>query len=150
MDDAAFAPGAPEVELDARDGLPVHVDGERGRMGRVVLTNERILLTDTVAGTGSVLGELVAAGVEARRQKAAGGPTEIARITELRAGRTQQRRLLPDLYELTLADGSTCRTHRKLRKKWDTTIQRLLTERHGFAVTADEATGGWRAAPPTT
>jgi hypothetical protein len=50
--------------------------------------------------------------------------------------------MLPDLYELTLTDGSTCRTHRKLHKKWDATIRRLLTERHGAAVVEDARTAG--------
>ena len=49
----------------------------------------------------------------------------------------QERRLIPDLYELTLADGRTVRIHRKLRKKWDATIRRLLTERHGATVSED-------------
>jgi hypothetical protein len=67
------------------------------------------------------------------------------RLADLRGGRLQRRRLIPNLYELTLADGSTFRTHRSLRKRWDETIRRLLSERHALTVTHDG--DGWRAEP---
>ena len=54
--------------------------------------------------------------------------------------------MLPDLFELTFAEGTTCRTHRKLHKKWDATIRRLLTERHGAEVVED-GPDGWRVEP---
>jgi hypothetical protein len=143
MDDAAFAPGGPEVDLDRQDGTPVFVEGARGKMGSIVLTNDRIVFAHKSYGpTGNIVGDLVAAGLEARSTQKAGGPQEILRIADLRGGRVQRRRLLPDLYELTLADGSTCRLHRALRKKWDPTIRRLLSERHGRAVREDG--DGWR------
>jgi hypothetical protein len=57
----------------------------------------------------------------------------------------QHRKMLPDLYMLTRADGKTCRLHRGLRKKWDPTIRRLLAERHGLSVSDDG--DGWRVEP---
>lgn len=148
MDDAVFHPGTPEVEISRREGMPMFVSGERGKMGEVMLTNDRILFTDkTFGATGvNIIGDLAASAVQAHKdKKTGGGPREILRVTDLRAGRMQRRRLLPDLYELTLADGSICRTHRRLKKRWDETIRRLLSERHGLTV-ADDG-DGWRASP---
>ena len=53
--------------------------------------------------------------------------------------------MVPDLYVLTLADGRSVRTHRKLRKRWDPTIRRLLTDRHGATITQDG--DAWHAEP---
>jgi hypothetical protein len=144
MDGSAFAPDTPEVEIDRIDGMPVMVDGERGRMGDVVLTNDRILYGEKFGPTGNVLGDLAASALEVRSEKKAGGPRVAARLADVRGAKLQRRRLLPDLYVLTLEGGSRCRTHRKLRRKWDDTIRRLLTERHGLAV-VDEGADGWRA-----
>lgn len=147
MDDAVFAAGTPEVEIDRQDGMPVHIEGERGAMCNLALTNDRILGVDQkfgTAGSESITGSLIAEFLQARSEAKAGGPREIVRLAEIRGARLQRRRLLPDLYELTLADGSTCRTHRKLRKKWDATIRRLLTERHGIS-SLEDVEDGWRA-----
>lgn len=70
---------------------------------------------------------------------------ELVRLPDLRGGRIQALRVVPDLYELTLEDGRAVRVHRKLRKKWDGTIRRLLSERHGAAVI--QGGDGWRAEP---
>jgi hypothetical protein len=146
MDDAAFVRGPPEVEIDKRDGMPVAVQGERGKMGRVVLTNDRIVFSHNSTGaSGSLVGGLVEGALQDRAERKAGGPQQLVSLAELRGGRMQRRRLLPDLYELTRADNTTCRLHRKLRKRWDATIRRLLSERHGLTVTDDG--DGWRAEP---
>jgi hypothetical protein len=146
VDDSAFAPGTPEVELDRIDGVPVHVDGERGRMGDVVLTNDRIVYGEKFGPTGSLIGGLAEAALEARSEKKAGGPRIAATLSDVRGASLTRRRLLPDLYVLTMEDGSRCRTHRKLRKKWDDVIRRLLTERHGMTVVHENA-DGWTAEP---
>jgi hypothetical protein len=129
--------------------MPVFVSGERGKMGLVVLTNDRIVFTDKTFGgpTGNIIGDLAGSAVQSRKDKkgGGGGPRELLRLSDLRGGRMQRRRLLPNLYELTLADGSTCRTHRRMRKRWDDNIRRLLSERHGLTVADDGA--GWRAEP---
>ena len=138
-----FAPGTPEVEIGHKDGLPVAVDGEKGRMGKVVLTNDRIIFASSSLGpSGNILGDVVAAALESRADSKAGGPAELVRLAELRSGGVDRRRMLPDLYELRLADGGRVRLHRSLRKKWDPTIRRLLAERHGLTVRDDG--DGWR------
>jgi len=146
MDDAAFAPDTPEVEIFRKDGTPVAIEGERGKMGEIMLTNERILLTHESFGpSGTLVGGIVELAAEGVANRGAKGPREIVRLSQLRAGGTQRRRMIPDLYMLTLADGSTVRLHRVLRKKWDPTIRRLISERHGLTVTDDG--DGWRAEP---
>jgi hypothetical protein len=140
-DEAAFARGTPEVEIDRRDGMPVYVQHEKNDMGDLTLTNDRILFVSNKLGaTGTLIGDLVGSALQGDQKR-----HEIVRLADLRGGRMQNRRLVPDLYELTLADGRSVRIHRKLRKKWDATIRRLLTERHGVTVTQDG--DGWRAEP---
>jgi hypothetical protein len=141
VDDAAFAPGTPEVEIDRRTGMPVYIQGEKNDMGDLTLTNDRILfVSNRMGSTGNLIGDLIGSALQGDQKK-----HEIVRLADLRGGRTQNRRLVPDLYELTLADGRSVRIHRKLRKKWDADIRRLLSERHGAAVTEDGDT--WRAEP---
>ena len=141
MDDAVFAPGTPEVEIDRRSGMPLYIQDEKNDMGDLTLTNDRILFVSNKLGsTGNLIGDLVGSALQGDQNK-----HEIVRLTDLRAGRMQHRRLILDLYELTLADGRTVRIHRKLRKKWDATIRRLLTDRHGVTVTPDGE--AWRADP---
>jgi hypothetical protein len=43
VDDQAFAPGTPEVQLDEVPNQPIWSEGKRARIGSVVLTNDRIL-----------------------------------------------------------------------------------------------------------
>lgn len=145
MQEEAFAPGAPEVELEQRRGIAVSVRGERGKMGTAVLTNDRILFTQQkfAAAGGGLLEAVVADQLQKRHERKAGGPQEVLALAELRGARMNRRRLLPDLYEFTLADGSTCWLSRDVRKTWDPAIRRLLVERHGRTV-VDDGEGGWR------
>ncbi|MEA2167381.1 MAG: hypothetical protein QOF76_681 [Solirubrobacteraceae bacterium] len=139
MDEAAFAAGTPEVELDRRDGMPMYLEGEKNDMGDLTLTNDRILFVSNKAGpTGNLIGDLIGSALQGDQKK-----HEIAHLTDLRGGGIQSRRLIPDLYELTLADGRSLRIHRKLYEKWDSTIRRALAERHGVTVTEDG--DAWRA-----
>jgi hypothetical protein len=64
-------------------------------------------------------------------------------LAEVRGARPVKRRFLPDLYEFTMADGSTCRIAAKTSKNWTPTIRRLLTERHGLNV-YDDGDHWWR------
>ena len=133
MDDAAFSPDAPEVEIDRRDGMPLYIEGEKNDMGDLTLTNDRILFVSNKLGaSGNLVGDLIGSALQGDQKK-----HEVVRLADLRGGRMQTRRLVPDLYELTLADGGRVRTHRKLHKRWDAKIRRLLTERHGATVTDD-------------
>ena len=109
-----------------------------------MLTNDRLLFVSNKLGaSGNLIGDLIGSALQGDQKK-----HEVVRIADLRGGRIQTRRLVPDLYELTLADGGRVRTHRKLHKRWDATIRRLLTDRHGATVTDDG--DAWRAEPATT
>jgi hypothetical protein len=145
MADDAFAPGTPEGELEQRGGIAVSVRGERGKMGTVVLTNDRLLFTQQKFATagGGVLAAVAADQLQKRYERKSGGPREVLALAGLRGAGLKRRRLLPDLYEFTLDDGSTCWVSRDLRETWDPTIRRLLAERHQRRV-VDDGEDGWR------
>jgi hypothetical protein len=101
--------------------LPLFVQGEKNDMGDLTLTNDRILFVSNKLGhSGNIIGDLIGGALEGKQ-----GKHEITRLADLRAGRMQNRRVVPDL--------------------WDATIRRLLTQRHGAAVTEDG--DAWRAEP---
>jgi hypothetical protein len=144
--DEAYAPSTPEAEVGHRNGAAVSIGGERGKMGTVVLTNDRILFTQqkfAQTGTGGLLGALVVDQLQKRSERKAGGPTEVFALPEVRSAYLKKRRMLPDLYEFELADGSTCWFSKDIRKNWDGTIRRLLAERHGRTV-VDDGEDAWR------
>ena len=147
MDEQAFSPEASEIELAVRGGEPLMLEGQRGKLGTLVLTNDRILFTHqkfAASAGGGVLAVLVAGELQRRSEKKAGGPMEVAAISEIRGGAPAKRRFLPDLYELRLDDGSSFRISLKQGERWEPAIRRLLAERHGRAL-SDEGDGGWRA-----
>ena len=139
MGDEAFVPGTDEVELEHKSGIACSIRGERGKMGTVALTNDRILFTQQKFGSaqGGVLGAIVADQLQKRSERKAGGASEVLALQEIRRARLNRRRFLPDLYEFTLEDGSVCWVSHEMRKKWDPTIRRLLSERHGLSVVDD-------------
>ena len=145
MGDEAFTPGTDEVELEHNGGTACSIRGERGKLGTVVLTNDRILFSQQkfASADGGVLGALVADQLQKRSERKAGGPREVLALGELRGARLNRRRLLPDLYEFTLEDGSICWVSHNVRKTWDPTIRRLLAERHGRTV-VDDGEESWR------
>ena len=139
--DDAFSPESPEIQLDQRGGTGVVIQGERGKLGWVALTNDRVLFTQqkfaASPGTG-VLAAAVARGLQKRSEKKAGGPREVFSLTEVRSARFVKRRWpLGDVYEFTLADDTTCGLGKSLLKAWDAQIRRLLTERHSRTVVDD-------------
>ena len=147
MDEAAFSLDAPETELEVRGGEPLMLEGERGKLGTLVLTNDRILFTQkkfVSASGGGALAALVAGGLQRRSEKKAGGPMEVALIAEIRGGAPAKRKFLPDLYAFTLEAGSGFRVSLKNGERWEPTIRRLLSDRHGRTV-SDEGDGAWRA-----
>lgn len=145
VDDQAFAPGTPEVQLDAVPNQPIWSEGKR-RIGSILLTNDRILVIKDAGGgppTGLVA-QLLSAPLEilAHANERAQVVVILADVTR---ARVVPRRLVADLYEFTLADGSTCRFGKHLQTRWDPMIQRLMTERHNRPV-VDEGSSGWRVA----
>ena len=146
MGDEVFTPGTDEAEVEVRKGSAVSIGGERGKMGTVVLTNDRILFTQqkfAQSGTGGVLGALVIDQLQKRSERKAGGPTEVFALPEVRKAYLKKRRMLPDLYEFELDDGSTCWFSKDIRKHWDGTIRRLLSARPGRTV-VDDGDDAWR------
>ena len=147
MNDEAFVPGTPEADVEVRRGEPLLLEGQRGKLGTMVLTNDRILWTHqkfaSTAG-GGVLAELVAQQLQKRSERKAGGPMEVCQLAEVTSATPVKRRFLPDLYELGLSDGSSFRISVGLRKAWDPIIRRLLTDRHGRTI-SDGGDGSWRA-----
>jgi hypothetical protein len=120
--------------------------GERGKIGFVTLTNDRILFSqqkfDSAPGTGAVAA-LVAHQLQKRSEKKSGGPREVLSLADIRSAKKIRRPLRGDLYEFTLADGSTCGVGGSAGKPWDPKLRRLLTERHGRTL-ADDAEDAWR------
>ena len=73
MDEAAFAPGTPEVEIDRRTGMPVYIQDEKNDMGDLTLTNDRILFVSNKLGaSGRLIGDLIGS------TRSSGSPTSAA------------------------------------------------------------------------
>jgi hypothetical protein len=146
VDDRAFAPGTPEVQLDEVPNQPIWSEGKRAKIGSVVLTNDRILFIKDAAGAppSGLVAQVLSAPLEMLAQ-ASERAQVVVTLPELAGARVVPRRLVADLYDFTLGDGATCRFGKHLRERWDPTIQRLMTERHNRPV-VDEGTSGWRVA----
>jgi hypothetical protein len=122
------------------------VEGKRAKIGSLASTNDRIILVKDVGGAGGagLVESLLAAPWE--MLAAATERTQVvAALPEVTGAGVVPRRLLADLYEFRLADGSTRRLGKQLGKRWEPVIHRLLTERHRRSVVS-EGTGGWRVA----
>jgi hypothetical protein len=146
MEDVAFSPGSPEAEIEQRSRVLLMPQGERGKIGFVTLTNDRILFSqqkfDSTPGSGAVAA-LVAHQLQKRAEKKAGGPREVLSLSDIQSVRRVRRPLRGDLYEFTLTNGSTCGLGASAGKAWDPKIRRLLTERHGRTL-ADAGEGSWQ------
>jgi hypothetical protein len=149
MGEEAYTPGSPEVELAREGGQPIKLEEERGKLGWVMLTNDRVLFTHQKFGSspgGGAIAGGVAAALQKRSEKKAGGPRELFQLSEVGSGEPVKRRLLPDMFQFNLTDGLTCRLSDGLGEKWGPMIRRLLVERHGLIV-ADDGAGGWAVSP---
>jgi hypothetical protein len=146
MDEAAFAPDAPEAKLDQLPSQPVWVQGKRAKIGSIALTNDRILFVEGAsgAGEGGLIESLLSAPLEMLAE-AKERARVVVTLPQLTGGTVVPRRLVADLYEFTHADGSKCRVGKHIGERWEPTIHRLLTERHGRSVSR-EGTAGWRVA----
>jgi hypothetical protein len=142
-DDSAYSPGAPETDIDHAEGCPAEVNDGRGRRGDLTLTNDHIRFGVPKHGptTGNIIGDLAAGALE--HSSSSKQPDVLLTIAEVRAAGTRKRRLLPDLYEFTQADGDTCRFPMKQGRKWEPIVRRLLVERHGCTV-VDDGSHAWR------
>jgi hypothetical protein len=144
VDDQAFRPDSPEIQLDEVPTQPVWIQGRRATVGSVVLTNDRILFIKDASGSpqSGLVGQLLSAPLDALAQALERAQVVVS-LPEVTGGKVVRRRLVADLYEFTLADGSTCRFGNHLGERWEQTVHRLLTERHGRSIVPDGA-GAWR------
>jgi hypothetical protein len=144
VDDRAFASDSPEVQLDEVPTQPVWIQGKRSMVGSVVLTNDRILFIKSASGApqSGLVGHLLSAPLDALAQALERAQVVVS-LPDVTGAKVVPRRLVADLYEFTLADGSTCRFGKHLGERWEHTIHRLLTERHGRSIVPDRA-GAWR------
>jgi hypothetical protein len=142
VDERTFQPGTPEVQIEEVPTMPVWIGDRRAQVGSLVLTNDRMLwIKETGAGAAeSVITELLATPgqVLARAREEA---QVLMPLGELARARIVPRRVVANLYEFTLADGSIFRIGARLAQRWEPTIQRLLTERHQRSVVRDDSEG---------
>ena len=148
MAEEVFTAGSPEVDVNSSRKSLVMQEGERGKIGTVVLTNDRMLFTqqkfDSGVG-GGALGALVAEGLQKRSEKKSGGPRELFSLSEVQGIKKVRRRMRGDIYEFTLIDGTTCAVDAKAMKGWNETVLRLLAERHGRTV-SEVGEDAWQVA----
>lgn len=144
VDDRAFASDSPEVQLDEVPTQPVWIQGKRSTVGSVVLTNDRILFIRGASGSpqSGLVGQLLSVPLDALAQALERAQVVVS-LPDVTGAKVVPRRLVADLYEFRLADGSTCRFGKHLGERWEQTIHRLLTQRHGRSIVPDGA-GAWR------
>lgn len=143
VDEAAFLPGTPEVELEehrdvlAGQGWP--------KMGRALLTNDRIVFVDqkfnegAAAASGGILAGIVAARLQKRHEKK--GPALDVPVTSITRVARETKRRNNKILVLELGD-----TERKLNEsyeRWEPLLRRLLVERHGGNLVED-GQDAWR------
>jgi hypothetical protein len=148
MGEELFSPGTPEAEIDRRAKTLVMPEDERGKIGYVMLTNDRILFTQQKwdAGPGGgALAALVAKGLQSRSEAKSDGPREVVALSEVSEIKKIRRRMRGDVYEFTMSDGSTCAVDAKAIKSWNGMILRLLAERHGRSV-SEVGENAWQVA----
>src|SRR5919197_4951090 len=134
MSDDTFLPGSEETEIERRGDGWAKREGERGKLGALTLTNDRVLFMQrkfASSGTAGMLGGLVAGLLQLRSERKT-GPQPAFALADVRAARPLARRF-GEQWEFTLADGSTCAIGGKgLREAWEPLVRRLIPERHGL------------------
>lgn len=138
MDEDAFQPGTPEVELERHKNVLVR-GGLKSKMGHAVLTNDRILFMDqkynatAATAAGGLLAGLVAAKLE--KKHAQRGPLldlplgQITRVERATKHRNQ------DL--IVVSAGAEQHRFNEGYSKWEPLLRRLVTERHGRTISPD-------------
>lgn len=142
MEDA-FAPGTPEVEIEQHKTVLL---GEgRPKMGRAILTNERIMFVDTKFDTGvaAASGGLIGGAIAARLQKKHEERGPVLDLPLVEIERVSQAKKLMNKDIIVLESRSGVYRLNDGFKKLDSLLRRLMTERHGRIVTEDGA-GAWR------
>lgn len=144
MDEQAFQPGTEEVELE--DHLDVLIGGgQRARMGRALLTNDRIVFVDQkynsgmAAASGGILAALLTDRLQKKHEDK--GPFLDLPLTEITRVARAKKLLNKDL--LVFEAGGVERRFNEAFPKWADLLRRLLVERHGKTVT-EEGSDAWR------
>ena len=143
VDEAAFLPGTPEVELEE------HKDVLTGqgwpKMGRALLTNDRIVFVDqrfnegAAMASGGILAGVVARKLQKRHEaKGAALDVPLASITRVARG---QKRSNKKILVLEL-DGGERRLNEAF-ERWEPLLRRLLVERHAGNLVED-GEDAWR------
>jgi hypothetical protein len=145
VDESAFLPGTEEVEIE--EHLDALIDGgQRARIGRAVLTNDRIIFVDQkynsgmAAATGGILAALVTNKLQKKHE--AKGPFLDLPIAEITRVARAKKLLNKDL--LVFEAGGIERRFNEAFSKWAPLLRRLLNERHGKTIT-DDGPDAWRA-----
>src|SRR5689334_7332041 len=99
MDEAAFAPEAPDAKLDQLPSQPVWAQGKRAKIGSIALTNDRILFVEGAsgAGAGGLIESLLSAPLEMLAE-AKERARVVVTLPQLTGGTVVPRRLVADLY----------------------------------------------------
>jgi hypothetical protein len=144
VDDSAFRPGTDEVELDEHAEV-ISGGNERARIGRVVLTNDRIVFVDqkynsgAAAASGGILAALLVDKLQKKHE--AKGPFLDLPLTELTRVARGKKLLNKNL--LVFEAGGLERRLNSGYAEWAPLLRRLLEERHGKTIVAD-GEDAWR------
>ena len=144
MDDSAFTPGTPETELEGHKGVLVR-GGLKSKIGRAVLTNDRILFFDqkynagAATAAGGLLAGLLAAKLEKRHEK--GGPLLDLSLTEVTRVQRATKHRNKDL--MIVEAGQEQHRFNEGYSTWAPLLRRLLEQRHDRTVVPD-GEDAWR------
>ncbi|MFN2593896.1 MAG: hypothetical protein ABR579_03280 [Actinomycetota bacterium] len=145
MDEQAFAPGTPEVELNNQATVLMAGGPLKNKRGHAILTNDHILFLDQrfsaqqSAAVGGVLAGLLAEGLEKlRKEKPPLVDLQLAEVTRVSLIKKMTVR---DIIVIESASGAT--QFANGYKVWEPLLRRALTERHGRTVTED-GSDAWR------
>jgi hypothetical protein len=139
MDDDAFRPGTPEVQLQDLATVLMAGGAFSNKRGHALLTNDRVLFSDvrfdsaTSTAIGGVLTGAVAAGLEKLRKKHP--PMVDMSLTDIVRVAHVTKLTVRDILVIETASGET--RFANGFKAWSPLLRRALTERHGKTV-ADE------------
>lgn len=141
-----FTAGSPEAEIERRSKVLVMPAEGRGQISYVILTNDRILFSRQLfasPGEGGLAALVAEGAIQRVYDKKSKGPAELLALGDVRGAKKIRRPLRGDVWEFTLADGTTCSLGASAAKHWDSQIRRLVSERHGRTV-VDDGDGAWR------
>lgn len=145
MDEDAFRPGTPEVELHNQATVLMSSGPLSNKRGNALLTNDRVLFTDqrfdpTLSrGVGGVLAGALAEQLEKLRKERP--PMVDLPLTDITRVSHVTKLTVRDILVIETASGET--RFANGFKAWSPLLRRALTERHGRTV-AEDGSDAWR------